>query len=226
MLAGAPLIVCRNCGETWPAADGADGRRQRRARSAPEVIATRRQPLVTYSGPVDPAWAAKVQGDILPAAAPRRSRIPQATAALAALLFIAAFFAGREAAVAALPDLAGLYGSIGLPVNLDGLEIRAVRAERASSDGPAIISVRGEIANTSRSDLPVPPLQVSFVDGAEAAVGSRGFDPPGRTLRRGESAPFTLELDNVPGGASSVVLRFRRAGEPGPAPPKAEGRVQ
>jgi hypothetical protein len=221
MLADAPTIVCRNCGETWPTDQGGlPSRRPDRARQsepARPAVDARRQPLVTYSGAADSAWAAKVERDVLPAAEPRRSRVGTATAALASLLFIAAFFGGREAAVAALPDLAGLYDSIGLPVNLDGLEIRAVQAERPASGAPGKVSVRGEIVNTGRADLPVPALQVSFGDDATAAAGSRGFDAPGRTLKRGESAPFTLELDDVPENASTVVLRFRRAAEAGAA---------
>ena len=228
MLADAPMIVGRNCGETWPSHEH-PARRQssdHRRRMVPtrDIGEARRKPIVTYSGAVDSAWAAKVDGDILPIPAARRSRIPQATAALASLLVVGAFLGGREAAVAALPDLAGLYGSIGLPVNLDGLEIRGVRAERAASEPPGRISVRGEIVNTSRADLPVPPLQVSLLDAGKTLAGSRGFDPPGRTLKRGESAPFTLQLDDVPDEASDVVLRFRTAGDPGPGPVPANLR--
>ncbi len=220
MLTEAPTIVCRNCGETWPIGerpgqpDFSAG--QTRSAPVPEVVEARRAPLVTYSGEVDKAWAAKMDGDWLPPAARQRSRIPLAAAALSSALFIAAFLGGRDAAVAALPDLAGLYDALGMPVNLDGLEIRAVKAERAAPDEPGRVSVRGEIINASPSELRVPPLHVTLYDARDAQAGHRGFDPPGRTLKGGESAPFTLQLDDVPEGASEIVLRFRRIGQAGP----------
>ena len=74
------------------------------------------------------ATAAKMAGDYWPEP-PRQSRIPMIAGAMAALLFLVAFFGAREAAVAALPDLAGLYRAIGLPVNLDGFAIEAVGAD-------------------------------------------------------------------------------------------------
>lgn len=222
MLGKAPVIVGRNCGETWPRSDCARAPRSHAdldhaAPAAREVLEAKRTSLVTYSGGADRAWAAKIDGDILLTGAPRRSRIPLTAAALASALFIAAFLGGREAAVAALPDLAGLYGSIGMPVNLDGLEIRAIEAQRRLSETTGRVSVQGEILNVTGKQVRIPPLHVSFYDKARTPVGSRGFDPPGRVLDAGDGAPFTLELDGVPQGAAAIAIRFRRPGEPGPA---------
>ena len=216
MLADAPVIVCRDCGETWPVA----GRQNRpmsmdlRGAVPGRDIEAARKPLVTYSGEVDKAWAAKVAGDILPGAPRRRSAVPRTAAALASALFIAAFFGGREVAVAALPDLAGLYGSLGLPVNLDQLEIRIVETQRHIDRDGGKVSVRGEIANLGSAERPIPPLQVSFFDSSMAPAGGQAFNPPEGALAGAEAAPFTLEMDGVPPDVSSVVLRFRRPGEP------------
>ena len=180
-----------------------------------DALDAERRPLVTYSGGVDEAWAAKIEGDILPAQPRSRSRVPMATAALASLLFIAAFLGGREGAVAALPDLAGLYGSLGWPVNLDGLAIRDVRAERSDAAGAGRISVRGRIVNENAAERSIPPIEAMFQDAGLTSVGGHSFDPSGRILAPGEAAQFTLEVDGVPQGAVRVVLRFRGAWEPG-----------
>src|SRR5688572_16411298 len=85
LLTGAPTIVCRECGETWPV--GAPATRRPAKLSArrlsappstardpaPDVLEARRRPLVGYSDASDKAWAAKIEGDVL-AEARRRSR--------------------------------------------------------------------------------------------------------------------------------------------------------
>ncbi len=217
VVGGAPRIVCRNCGETWPTASkGKKRRMQARGKGAEsgagQLIDAERRPLISYSSGADKAWAAKVAGDHWPE--PRgRSRLPTVAAAMAAALFMAGFFGGREAAVAALPDLAGLYSALRLPVNLDGLIIEELAGERSGSDGR--LSVRGVIRNVSATEKPVPPLAASVYDEAMTVAGWRGFDPPARMMAVGEAAPFELQLEGVPPQAGKVVVRFRRpaAGE-------------
>ena len=123
-----------------------------------------RRPFVTYDGaqgPTERAWAAKIEADRDPPVVVR-SRIPQFAAAIASAIFLVAFFGGRDAAVTALPDLAGLYAAIGLPVNLDGFAIAAVEAERRGTGVAATLVVRGRIENVSGVARPVPPLVVGF----------------------------------------------------------------
>jgi hypothetical protein len=226
VLSDAPMIVCRNCGETWPA----EPRRTRREPlfdSAPpavaparEIVEAERRPLVTFSEGVEKAWAAKIEADVLPEE-PRRRRYPLAIGAVLGLLFVAAFLGGRQAAVAALPDLAGLYAAVGLPVNLDGLVIEDVQAERSEvGEEGAQILVRGTIRNVSGGELPIPALAASFSDAAGTPAGWRGFDPPARRMAAGEQAPFQLEIQDVPRQAAEIVIRFRQ-----PAPQPDEGEV-
>jgi hypothetical protein len=179
----------------------------------PDVIEAERRPLVTYSKGIDKAWAAKVEGDWWPAP-PRRSRLPMIAAATAASLFIAAFFAGRVAAVAALPDLWGLYAALGLPVNLDGLAIEEVAADWVPNGEGARLSVRGVVRNVSGREQPAPALTASVYDSGMKLTGWRDFDPPAHAMAIGEAAPFQLEIEGVPREARKVVLRFRRPAEP------------
>ena len=138
-------------------------------------------------------------------------------AAVAATLFLAAFFVGREPAVAALPDLAGLYSAIGLPVNLDKLAIEDVR-RRADADLRRRATHRarddpqfGQCA-AHRSAACGDPLQRR-----SAQDGSYGFDPPKGTIGAGQTMPILIDLDGVAQKATEVALRFRRSGETLPA---------
>jgi hypothetical protein len=221
VLADAPTIVCRECGETWPAAPPRRRRRQfqgidlvgeTKAHLESNVIDARRRPLATYSDGAESAWAAKVSGDYWPEP-PRQRRFPMIAGAIAALVFLGAFFGGREAAVTALPDLASLYAAIGLPVHLDGIAIEDVAAERSSTSTGDRIVVRGMIRNVSRDEMAVPQLAAILYDSAKVPALGESFDPPAETIARGEAAPFLLTLDGVPPQATEVAVRFRRPGE-------------
>jgi hypothetical protein len=224
VLADAPMIVCRECGETWPVSP----RRRARRAPAPEdgasshVIDAERRPLIAFSSGVGQAWAAKMEGDVLPAP-PKHSRVPLIAAGLVSALFLATFLAGRQAAVAALPDLAGLYAAFGLSVNLDGVVIEAVEAERTAVGGVPQLIVQGGIRNVSGTAQPVPPLTLSFRDRAGKPAGWRGFDPPPQLIAAGEAAPFRLAVKDVPRQAADVVVRFRRPAER--VPEESEGGI-
>lgn len=217
VLADAPTIVCRECGGTWPSAPPRTRRRtdlvrETKAHIESNVIDAERRPLVTYSDGAESAWAAKVAGDYWPEP-PRQRRMPMIAGAIAALFFLAAFFGGRQAAVTALPDLAGLYAAIGLPVHLEGMAIEDVAAERSSTSTGERIVVRGMIRNVSGDEMAVPQLAAILYDSARVPARGESFDPPAKTIGRGEAAPFLLTLDGVPAQATQVAVRFRRPGE-------------
>jgi hypothetical protein len=176
-----------------------------------------RRPLVTFSDNADKAWAAKIKRDS-PQPAARQSRVPITAAAMAALAFLAVFLGGREAAVTALPDLASLYEALGMPVNLDGIAIEDVTAERAPGLSGSVIAVSGKIRNVSGTAQNVPQLVAILYDSAKVAAGSRSFAAPAATIAVNEQAPFLLKLENVPPQAVEVVVRFRRPGEDLPTP--------
>jgi hypothetical protein len=224
-------MVCPECGETWPveelearhnralAQKLAPPRRANRARRtdlgrepAGEILVAEKRPLITYSDSRDEAWAGKIAGDYWPEP-PRHSRIPLAAASIAALFFLAAFFGGREAAVAALPDLAGLYAAIGLPVNLDGLEIQDVRAARVPTFSGDRLGVHVTITNVDSTKQAIPPLAAVLYSSGMARDGTYGFDPPPQKLAAGESITLTMNLEGAPADAAEVVVRFRRRGE-------------
>lgn len=208
------FIVCRECGETWPG--GAEKAKSRKHRSPKarkgEVLVAEKQAIVTYSNPAEAAWRGKIEGDYWPEP-PKRSRLPMLAGAVAALFFLAAFFGGRHAAVAAIPDLAGLYAAIGLSVNLDGFAISDVKAERTPTFSGFKLSVHATLRNVGTGDAALPPLAAVLYSDAGVPSGAYEFDPPERSLKAGEVLPLVMEFDSAPEQAAEIVVRFRRRGE-------------
>jgi hypothetical protein len=217
VLAGHPTIVCRECGETWPSAPARATRStdlvgQTKARIESNIVEAERRPLVSYSDPADSAWATKIAGDYWPEP-PRQRRLPLTAGAIAAAFFLAAFLGGRETAVSAVPDLAGLYAAIGLPVSLDGIAIEKVAADRTPTAAGDRIVVSGTIRNVSGREMTVPTLAAILYDSARVPARVESFDPPAHAIGIDETQPFRLTLDSAPAHATEVVVRLRRPGE-------------
>jgi hypothetical protein len=213
-------IVCRECGETWHAGPRKphSARRRRKLRprrrirpESPTIVAEKRA-LVTYADNSDTAWKAKVEGDYWPEP-PRQPRWPLMAGAMAAVFFLAAFIGGREAAVAALPDLAGLYSAIGLPVNLDDFAIENVGADRTPTFAGYKLEVHATLKNIGHAAKKIPPLAAVLYSDAMVPSGAYGFDPPAKKLKVGASIALMLEFESAPKQAAEVEVRFRRRGE-------------
>jgi predicted Zn finger-like uncharacterized protein len=123
---------------------------------------------------------------------------------------------GRTHVVRAFPATAALYASIGLAVNLRGLEFRAVRSELVADGADTFLVVEGGIANISGRDTPVPPIEIG-VRGAEGQMlYTWTDDPPRGTLATGDTAQFRARLAAPPAEARQVLVRFA-AGRDGAA---------
>ncbi len=217
VLTDAPMIVCRECGDTWPAAPRRRIRRidlvgQTRERLASNVVEAEHRPLVTYTGGEKTAWSAKLEGDYYPPP-PQQRRLPLYAGATAALMFLAAFFGARDAAVTAMPDLAGLYATVGLPVNLEGVAIEDVAADRTSTAEGDRIVVRGLVRNLGGEAVDMRPLAAILYDSGRVPARAERFDPPAETIAAGEAVPFLLTFDGAPQRAAQVAIRFQRPGE-------------
>jgi hypothetical protein len=200
-----------------------DSRRKQPAErrgKAPPVIVAEKQPLITYTDPADSAWKAKIEGDRWPEP-PRSNRLPMTIAAVASLIFLAAFFGARQAAVAALPDLGGLYAAIGMPVNLEGLAIEKTVAERKLTFDGARITLRATLRNLGPGTRTIPQL-VALVDDGVEPVASFRLDPPQKTIAGRSALPLVADLGVSPDEVKEVTVRFLRPGE---TPPDAAARL-
>jgi len=225
MAEGTQIVVCRRCGETWPAR-GADNvalgpieKAEQAGRSLvwsdARLIDAVRRPLASYDTGSQDAWAARIAADRAPL--PARSTAGRsfiiAVAALASVAFLAAFIAGRESAVAAVPDLAGLYETIGLPVNLQGLAITALTGKREMTGDGARLTVSGALVNLKDTEQPVPDLLVELRDGAHHPIRALAMAPPVALLAGLDSQPFQVVIADVPKTAIGVAVRFATSGQ-------------
>ena len=135
---------------------------------------------------------------------------------LATLAIAGSAFWGRTHLVRAFPAAAALYASIGLPVNLRGLEFRAVRSELIEEGTDTFLVVEGEIANISGRDAPVPPIEIGLRGREGQMLYTWTSDPPRERLATSDMAPFRARLASPPGDARQVLVRFA-AGRDGAA---------
>jgi len=142
---------------------------------------------------------------------PRALRLAAAAGAAVSVLVLLVAIVGREAAVAALPDLAPLYAAAALPVNAAGIEIVHVEARRGPGrDAPLELKVR--LTNPSGRPRAVPPLLVELRDakGRVLAALSRAAGPS--SLDAGASVEIGLALPAAPGAVSLVARLGAGAG--------------
>ena len=145
-------------------------------------------------------------------------RVPAAGPLLClAVLFIAgSVLWGRTHVVRAFPAAAALYASVGLPVNLRGLEFRAVRSELVAEGADTLLVVEGEIANISGRDASVPPIEIGLRGAEGQMLYTWTNDPPRPTLMTSGTTPFRARLAAPPADARQVLVRFA-AGRDGAA---------
>ena len=144
-------------------------------------------------------------------AAPLR-RIP------AALLLAVCILAGATALLAErvriarlVPETARLYAAIGLPVNLRGLELRAIASQVTGTGNEAVLTVEGEIVNPSPRAVDVPQLLIALLAGDGQALYTWTSEPPRKHLDGGETTRFRARLAAPPLEGRDVLVRFAPA---------------
>jgi predicted Zn finger-like uncharacterized protein len=145
-----------------------------------------------------------------PRPAPRkasRKGLGVATLAVAAALVVLAI-AARASIVRAIPDLAGLYAAVGLPVNLRGLEFRDVRTTSETQDGIAVLVIEGEVANIAKHAVEVPRVRLAVLGTGGQELYSWTALLPRSTLSEDEKVSFRSRLASPPPEGREVLVRF------------------
>lgn len=145
-----------------------------------------------------------------PALRQKRQRHPAALlgAALAIAALSMALIGTREKIVRIAPSIAPLYAALGLPVNLTGLNIRAVRSTLLEDGVSRVLAIEGEIANIRGSVIPIPELHVALRNGDGREIYTWTTPPPKAKLAAGESVAFRARLTAPPAAATEVSVRF------------------
>ncbi len=114
----------------------------------------------------------------------------------------------RNDIVSVFPDLAGLYGALGIKVNVVGLEFRDVRTLRALRNGAEVMEITASITNVSRDQVVVPLVLVSLLDKDGRSIYQWSAAPQVMGMQAGEWIDFKTQLTSPPSRAASVRLSF------------------
>jgi predicted Zn finger-like uncharacterized protein len=142
----------------------------------------------------------------LPMARVRRTARLGAFVLLVSILMLG--FALRTDLVRWFPALAGLYASIGMPVNVVGLEFENSKTMTTFRSGKPVMIITSRIRSVASSTVAVPPVLVSLLDSADTTVYEWTVTPVARQMDPGEMFEFSTEVSAPPEGAMTVRLSF------------------
>lgn len=154
--------------------------------------------------PVKPPTAERRPGRLL-------ARLYPLARTAAVLLLLAGLGAGlafRTEIVRVLPDLAGVYAAIGMPVNVVGLEFSDVTTLAANRGAERALTVTAKIRAVGGRRTAVPPVVVTLLDADGARVYEWSVNPPAPDVAPGEVVELSAELASPPEEARQVRLSF------------------
>lgn len=131
--------------------------------------------------------------------------------AMTGLVLIAGLAWQRNAVVRVAPQLASLFETLGMPVNVRGLSLTSIEGGLVQDGQGRFLVVEGDVTNITRSVTPVPPIEVALKDAAGQTLYSWTTAPPRASLEPAELVRFRARLAAPPELAKSVRLRFSEA---------------
>lgn len=146
---------------------------------------------------------------------PRRVLLSAGWAGLGALVLVIGLVASlyRQQVVAAWPQSASFYSTLGVKVNATGLDIHNIQYTEAPQGGQLVLTVTGALTNVTSHELPVPQVRVGLVDGDKRELYHWTFAPDVMTLKPGQTTRFVTRLSNPPEKRAAIDVRFAKAGE-------------
>ncbi len=217
---GVQVVICRQCGEGWAArsekavatrrSDCEDEQGRSLVWADAQTIDAVRRPLVPQSSNEPDPWALRIDSDY-DAPEARSSPVLGWLVVLVSSAFLAGFFGARQQVVAAVPDLAGLYAAIGLPVNMSSLDIVEVKAGAESTGFETVFRIEGALHNSSDLEMTIPALKIEFLDRYSRLVRAVPIASPVKSLRGGARATFQESLKDFPAESVSVRVTFLEA---------------
>ena len=134
-----------------------------------------------------------------------------AAAALAGLALLGTVVWQRQAAVRVAPQLAGLFETIGMPVNVRGLSLSSIESGLVEDGQNRFLVVEGDVTNITRSKTAVPLIEVAVKDAGGATLYTWTTEPPRANLEPAELIRFRARLASPPEQGQSVRVRFTSA---------------
>ncbi len=212
--AAGRTVRCAKCGHSWHQAAEA-------AEAAPaQPPAEEAAPQAAVSEPA--AVIAVPPRSFTPPSAPEpraplgpRIAVAAGWIGLFAAVLLIAFAAirYRQHIASIWPQSAGVYSSLGMPVNVSGIDFRKVDYRRESEDGQVVLAVSGEIVNAGSRQLPVPQtVRVTLSDADNHELYHWTFKPSVTALAPGQAVPFVTRLASPPSAARRLEVRFAKDG--------------
>jgi predicted Zn finger-like uncharacterized protein len=130
------------------------------------------------------------------------------TAILALIAINIGLIAWRAEIVRHMPQMAALYATIGLDVNLRGLVFTDVVTRKETQDGVPMLVVEGVIKSASKRQVDVPRLRFAIRNAQGNEVYSWTALPTRNVIAPGATMPFRTRLASPPPDASAVLVRF------------------
>jgi predicted Zn finger-like uncharacterized protein len=179
------------------------------------VAAEQHVPAAEAPEPAPPPKPPRRRGGKLrkAAAGTRTKRVQRlaVAAALGGLALLGLLLWQREAVVRTAPQLAGLFETLGMPVNIRGLSLGAVESGVVDDGLGRFLVVEGDITNIGKRDMPVPPIEVAVRDAAGQTLYTWSTTPPKAVLEPAELVRFRARLATPPEAGRTVQVRFGTA---------------
>lgn len=114
----------------------------------------------------------------------------------------------RNELVKKSPDLASLFQTIGLDINLRGLEFRDIRTFRDVAEGKPALVIEGSIHNIKSETVPVPAVRLSLRDVEHQEIYAWTIEPKVKSLDALDETRFRTILTDFPTGVDDIQVRF------------------
>lgn len=109
------------------------------------------------------------------------------------------------------PKAATLYKTVGLPVNVTGLDLRNIDYQRKFADGVPLLELHGEVFNKGKVAQAVPELRAALLGADGKELYSWTFKAAASELKPGEVSAFSSQLPSPPVESQQLVVTFALA---------------
>ena len=221
------ILTCPQCAARYQVEDGRVGPEGRTVRCANCGSSWRAMPDLSLDTPT-PRDAPPTGENATPAASPARawrearetrretvkagvSGVAWAAAGVMVVALLAAAVVFRAAVVRAAPPTASVFATIGLPVNIAGVEFDSLSAQPVLRDGQALVVVTGVMRNVGERPVTPTGVRVALLDPRDRELAVTVARSTGGAIPAGETRGFTVVVENPPAGATNVVAQLTDA---------------
>ncbi|MGL4439535.1 MAG: zinc-ribbon domain-containing protein [Bosea sp. (in: a-proteobacteria)] len=127
---------------------------------------------------------------------------------LVGVLVLAGAVMQRQTVVKLLPQSAGLFSAVGLPVNLEGMEFVDIRSTSLSEGGARFLLVEGSVRSIHGDTVQVPLIEIRLRGEDGRTLYTWTTEPPRKSLKPGEALHFRTRLATPPEAGRDVEVRF------------------